>query len=144
MPNKLKKLLEFCVENKLLDATSSERIACEYERYWDDAFDIVLKHGIDERKMYEVAAKVHQIQLVILGQVAVDINVLNFVSLDIATKMSCIPYAINSSELSVVIYDWEKWEVVTQSMENLTGKKTHANLISYTDFQSMYKRLAHE
>lgn len=141
MSNKLKELLEFCVEHELLDSKASERIACENDRYWDSVIDIVIKCGVDERKLYETAAKIHHLQLVPLDQLIIDADVLNHVSLDHATKLSCIPYSINSSELSVVIYDWGKWEVVTQSMANLTGKKIHVNLIVYNDYQSLHKRL---
>jgi hypothetical protein len=138
---KLENLLEFCVAHELLDAKSSERIACEYDRYWDSVFDIVIKCGVDEREMYKIAAKIHHLQLVTLDQLIIDTNALANVSLNNATKLSCIPYSINSSELSVVICDWWKLEVVTQSMANLTGKKIHIDLILYSDYQSLHKRL---
>jgi hypothetical protein len=142
MSTGLKKLLEFCVEYELLDTHSSDRIACEYERHWDEIIDVVIRCGVDERKMYEIAAKVLHLQLVTLDQLIIDTNVLNYVSLDHAIQLSCIPYSINSSELSVVIYEWDKIEVVTQSMANLTGKKLLVDLISYSDYKNLRKRLA--
>jgi hypothetical protein len=142
MANDLKKLLEFCVEHELLDNESSDRITCEYERHWDDAIDVVIKCGVDETKMYEIAAKIHHLQLVTLDQLIIDTNGLNHISLDNAIQLSCIPYAINSSELSVVIHEWNKIEVVTHSMANVTGKKILVHLISHSDYKSLHKRLA--
>lgn len=141
MSNKLKNLLEFCVTHELLDSKSSERIACENDRYWDSVIDIVIKCGVDEREMYEIAAKVYGLQLVTLGELIIDNNVLDHVSLKQSSALSCMPYTINSWEVMVVICEWEKLEVVTQSMANLTGKNIQVDLISFNDYQSLYKRL---
>ena len=138
----LKKLLEFCVENELLDSESSEMIACDYDRHWESAIDILVRCGVDERIMYEIAASIHHIKLVTLDQLSIDNNAVNCVPLNHASQLSCIPYSINSSELSVVTCDWNRLEVVTKGMANLTGKKIHADLITHSDYQSLYERLA--
>ena len=142
MSTKLETLLEFCVEHELLDTSSSKRISSEQERHWDSEFEVVINSGVDEQKMYEIAANIHQLSLVSLVDIIVDEDIINHVSLDHALQLYCIPYSITSSELCVVFCDWKKWEVVTQGMANLTKKKINANLISYTDYQSLHKRLS--
>ncbi|NKB66147.1 MAG: hypothetical protein GKR89_03715 [Candidatus Latescibacteria bacterium] len=144
MATDLEKLLAFCVEHKLLDTESAKRAACEYDRYWESIVRIVVKCGVDERKLYEIAAGIHHIRLVELDQLTVDPNVLDFVPLEHANQLYCIPYSINTSDLSVVTCHWDRLEVITKGMANLTGKQIHVDLISDSDYSRLNERLTEQ
>lgn len=141
MSTALEKLLEFCVEYELLDTESAAEIACYYDRHWESLIGIVVKSGVDEGQLFEVAASIHHLQLVTFDQLTVDKDAVNIIPLNHSRQLSCIPYAVNSSELSVVTSDWNRLEVVTKGMENLTGKKIRVSLITESDYTSLYESL---
>ncbi len=141
MTTGLQKLLNFCVDHELLDADSSNRIACEFDRYQDNISKIVIDCGVDERKLYEVAAMTSGLNLVSLNQICIDKDVFNCITLDKAIQLSCIPVSINAAKLAVVTCEWSRLEVVQKGMENLTGKKIDVDLVSYTDFQNLHCQL---
>jgi len=43
--------------------------------------------------------------------------------------------------LSVVTCNWDRLELVTKGMANLSGKKIHIDLISSSDYQNLHQRL---
>ncbi len=127
------KILDFCVENGLLDKGKAEFLSIQYERTtWD--IGTIIDH-VSEIGLYREASKKFNCPIFTNFPL---INLKDFtkiLSKERQKLFNCMIIDENDGVLKVITWNFFNTEIIPHAFQELTGKKVDLYLATYTNFK---------
>lgn len=133
----LKKIIEFCLSNALIEPEHGAWLLSAFERRHEHPIRIVIGHGVDEDALFKAASEYYGVPLIHPDTLTIDPDRKDLLARNIQDSFDCMVIEANNDRMSVMSWNFYKTSIIPAALENITGKKTTLYLITCSHFDQL-------